>query len=371
MKQGVSEHLRRNVYGLVAIFIALGGSAVAANVAKNSVTSKSIKNGQVKTKDLAGGSVDGSKVLADSLTGDQIDEGTLRLPDQGASGAAGGDLTGTYPKPQIAKNAVTAAKILDATLTGADIADTNSLTTAEIDESGLAFSPGGQILGTLGQASLAPGSIGAAEIAENSIGSPQIADNAIGPTELGDNVVGDSEIADNAVGPTKIADNAVGPTEIAANAVGSSEIAGDAVGSSEIAGDAVGSSEIAGDAVGDTEIADDAVGSGEIATGAVAGGEVANRSLTLADISAADTAIGNTSISTVLTDGNCTSVATGLVGAQVGDLVLVVPRSSDPGIFAPPTRVTTAGQFDLTLCNFSGALIVNPSANVDVFALRP
>src|SRR5690348_1130914 len=137
MNWRVSEHLRRNVYGLVAIFIALGGSAVAANVAKNSVTSKSIKNGQVKRDDLADGAVNGAKVAPDSLTGDQVDEASLQLPAHDASGPAGGDLTGKYPNPQLAKNTVSAAEVVDQTLTGADIADTNSLTTAEIDESSL------------------------------------------------------------------------------------------------------------------------------------------------------------------------------------------------------------------------------------------
>ena len=100
--RGISGYLRRHHLGLIAIFIALSGSAVAATVAKNSVTSKSIKNSGVKLKDLGPNSVDGSKVVDDSLTGADILESTLngiqgppgeRGP-QGEQGPAGSPDTG-------------------------------------------------------------------------------------------------------------------------------------------------------------------------------------------------------------------------------------------------------------------------------------
>ncbi len=51
-----------NVVASLALFIALGGVGYAATASKNSVTSSSIKNGQVKSVDIANNSVTSSKI---------------------------------------------------------------------------------------------------------------------------------------------------------------------------------------------------------------------------------------------------------------------------------------------------------------------
>ena len=58
-----------NVMATVAVFIALGGGAYAVSLQKNSVKSKHIKDGQVKSADVAD----------DDLIGTDIDEDTLQL----------------------------------------------------------------------------------------------------------------------------------------------------------------------------------------------------------------------------------------------------------------------------------------------------
>ena len=50
----IGAHLRANLVGYVAIFLALTSGAVAATVARNTVTSESIQNGEVKSADVAG-----------------------------------------------------------------------------------------------------------------------------------------------------------------------------------------------------------------------------------------------------------------------------------------------------------------------------
>ena len=151
--------VRRNVLGLVAIFIAISGSALAVETAKkNSVTSKSIKNGEVRSADVrdagiesgdvASNAVDGTKVADNSLRGADIDESSLSGVDAataataGSAGSAanadrldeldstdftrsnaalGGDLAGNLPSPTIANNAVGGAEIADGSLRRQDI----------------------------------------------------------------------------------------------------------------------------------------------------------------------------------------------------------------------------------------------------------
>jgi hypothetical protein len=83
------QFLRSNLLGLVAIFIVLGGTAIALP-GKNKVDSGDIKQGAVRTLDLHReavrkaklhrNAVDGTRVRNNSLTDDDIDESTLELP---------------------------------------------------------------------------------------------------------------------------------------------------------------------------------------------------------------------------------------------------------------------------------------------------
>jgi hypothetical protein len=101
MTGSVTSYLRSNILGLVAIFIALGGSAFAVGLAKNSVKSKQIKDGAVNTSDLADNAVTSPKVADGSLLGRDFAAGQLPVSAPGSTGATGPQgLAGSPDTPQ-------------------------------------------------------------------------------------------------------------------------------------------------------------------------------------------------------------------------------------------------------------------------------
>jgi hypothetical protein len=162
------------------------------------------------------------------------------------SGAAGGDLSGSYPNPDIAANAVTTAEIAADTIVSGDIAT-----------------------GAVGSDELAADAVTSAKIAADTIVSGDIATGAVGNDELAADAVTSAKIAADTIVSGDIATGAVGNDELAADAVTSAKIAADTITADDIATDAVTAAEIAAGAVGSSELAANAVTSAHILDGEI------------------------------------------------------------------------------------------------------
>jgi trimeric autotransporter adhesin len=116
MLSKMTQHLSyANVMATLALFVALGGGAYAASelakdsvgpkqLKKNAVTSRAVKNGQVKSVDVAN----------EGLTGADIKDGAVKSVEIG---------DGVVTGPKLAAAAVGGAQLVDGAITSAKIAD--------------------------------------------------------------------------------------------------------------------------------------------------------------------------------------------------------------------------------------------------------
>jgi hypothetical protein len=132
-----------NVIATIALFVALGGAAVAAGLPKNSVGTKQLKPGAVTTPDLRRNAVTSGKIKRGAVTAGKLGAnavlpgnlgngiiGTEKLADGSviASKIKNGVVTtnkldnGAVTTPKLGEGAVTAVKLADGSVTVAKLA---------------------------------------------------------------------------------------------------------------------------------------------------------------------------------------------------------------------------------------------------------
>ena len=148
-----------NICSFLCLTIVMGMGTAYAN---NTIRSKDIVNGQVKTVDLANNGVTTGKILDGEV-------GTLDIG------------TGAVTSTSIADNSLTSTD-LGSSSVGSDEIATDAVNATEIADSSI---DGGEIVDdSLGQSDIAAGGVGASEVSDGSLTGADIASNSITTADI-------------------------------------------------------------------------------------------------------------------------------------------------------------------------------------------
>jgi hypothetical protein len=150
MSRRIAAYVRRNLTALIALFVALGGTAYASNewtgdnIVNGSLTTNDYKNNDIKGVDVENGTLGGNDLAAGAITSDEncvfpgICFDSTRIADRavGASEIS----PGAVDSSELALGSVTPAKLAPDAV-GSPAVAPDSLTGADVDESTLGRVP--------------------------------------------------------------------------------------------------------------------------------------------------------------------------------------------------------------------------------------
>ncbi len=166
------------------------GSITTAKLANNAVTTAKITDANVTTPKLADGSVTSAKLNQMSATSGQslVWNGTAWTPTTvSASGTAGGDLSGTYPNPNVVK--LQTRDVSSTAPTSGQVLKWNGTAWTPSTDNGDVYTAGDAINITAGAIGVTDGSITTAKLATNAVTTAKITDANVTTPKLADGSV--------------------------------------------------------------------------------------------------------------------------------------------------------------------------------------
>ena len=227
-----SEHIRSNVVGYIAVFIALSGTAYAVDgplPGQNQVGSADIINDDVRSADI--NNADGVRSI------------DVRDDTEVAGGLAASDLRpDSVGDSEVAGDAIGSAEVAPDSLGAQDLAPDS-----------------------VGGSEVAIDAIGAAEVAPDSLGQQDLGVASVTSSEVGTDAIGSAEIATGAVGSPEIVDEGVQHDDLGLNSITGSNVFPSSLTGADILSNSLSSSDIGTDAVGSAEVANGSLGTAEFA----------------------------------------------------------------------------------------------------------
>jgi len=153
---------------------ALSGTYPNPSLAADAVTSSQILDGSITGADVSASFRAPKADTADvAFVALRSDTATIALAalTSAPTGTAGGDLTGSFPNPQIASDAVTTSKIADGTITTADVAPTFKAPKSDSADFAMAALP-------------APNSVATSTLPNGAVTSEKLSDGTITTADL-------------------------------------------------------------------------------------------------------------------------------------------------------------------------------------------
>jgi hypothetical protein len=137
----IRRHLSfANVMSVVAVFLALGGTSLAAvQLTKNSVGAKQIKKNAVRASEIKTSAVGASEIRSNAVAGGDVADGTLGSGDLGDNSVGSSELgDNSVGGGELANSSVGSGEVTDDSLTDSDLATGAGAPTAyaRIDSTG-------------------------------------------------------------------------------------------------------------------------------------------------------------------------------------------------------------------------------------------